>query len=258
MSLSIPPDTPLESRKRAVIVGASTGIGAEIARLLGREGWFLALLARSGAELMELAEEINQQAGEPRAAVYRHDVLEYAAIPQLFQTLLADLKRIDAIVYVAGVMPTVQFSEYNFVKEKSMIDVNLLGGMAWLGQAAALFERLGAGQIVGISSNSADRGRVKNPGYNASKAGFDAYLEALRNRLTRSGVHVLTVRPGPVKTRITRETGGLFMVPPQTVARDVYKGMRKRKQIVYSPAKWRFIMFIVRNIPSVIFRRMNF
>jgi short-subunit dehydrogenase len=252
------PDTPLSTHPRAVIIGASSGIGAELARQLAREGYILALLARRGDELQSLATEINAQAGEPRAVCYPHDVTDYAAIPGLFQTILTDLKRIDAFVYVSGVMPNVTFSEYSFEKDKLMTEVHLLGAMAWLGQAATLFERMKGGKIVGISSVAADRGRVKNPGYNASKAGFDTYLESLRNRLTRSGVHVLTVRPGPVDTPMTKDVGGLFMVKPEKVGRDIVRAMRRRQQVLYTPARWRLIMFIVQSLPSIIFRRLNF
>lgn len=251
-------DTPLSSRPRAVIVGASSGIGAELARQLAREGYALALLARRAEELQTLADEINAQFGEPRAVCYPHDVTDYAAIPGLFQQILQDVQRIDAFIYVAGVMPNVAFSEYAFEKDKLMTEVHLLGAMAWLGQAATLFERMKTGQIVGISSVAADRGRVKNPAYNASKAGFDTYLEALRNRLTRSGIHVLTVRPGPVDTPMTKDVGGLFMVPPAKVVQDILRAMRRRQQVLYTPARWRLIMFIVRNLPSFIFRRLNF
>ena len=257
-SSSLPPDTPLSTQRRAVIVGASSGIGAELARQMARDGYALALLARRTEALQTLAETINTQAGEPRAVCYAHDVTDYAAVPGLFQTLLHDLKRIDVFVYVAGVMPPVGFSEYSFDKDKQMVDVHLLGAMAWRGQAATLFERMKSGTLVGISSVAADRGRVKNPGYNASKAGFDTYLEALRNRLTRSGVHVLTVRPGPVDTPMTKEVGGLFIVPPDKVCRDIRRAIRRRQQVLYTPARWRWIMFIVRNLPSGLFRRLNF
>jgi short-subunit dehydrogenase len=251
-------DTPLSNQPRAVIVGASSGIGAELARQLARHGYALALLARRADELQTLTDEINAQAGEARAVCYSHDVTDYAAVPGMFQQLLQDLKRIDTFIYVAGVMPNVAFSEYSFEKDKQMTEVHLLGAMAWLGQVATLFERMKTGQIVGISSVAADRGRVKNPAYNASKAGFDTYLEALRNRLTRSGIHVLTVRPGPVDTPMTKEVGGLFMVPPEKVARDILRAMRRRQQVLYTPARWRWIMLIVRNLPSAIFRRLNF
>jgi short-subunit dehydrogenase len=254
----IPTNTPLTSQKRAIIVGASTGLGAALARELAKNGFLLALLARNEAQLQELCRSINEQAGSQIAFTYPHDVTDFEAVPTLFQQILADLRQIDVVVYNAGVMPSAGFSEYPFEKDREMISVNLLGGMAWLGQAAQFFERKGSGQIVGISSVAGDRGRVKNPGYAASKAGLDTYLESLRNRLTRSGVRILTVRPGPLKTRMTEEVGGLFMISPEKAARDISRAIRRRKQVLYTPARWRLIMLIVRNIPSIIFRRMKF
>lgn len=240
-----------------MILGASSGIGAALARELVRRGYFVALLARSEPALAKLCSELN--GGEQTNAVYYvHDVTDTGSAPQLFQTILSDLQRIDSFVYCAGIMPPFDFSEYDFEKNRAMVEVNLTGALAWLGLAAPLFEKIGGGQIVGISSVAADRGRVKNPGYNATKAGFDTFLEGLRNRLTRSGVHVLTVRPGPVDTPLTKEVGGVMMVPPEKAARDIARAMQSRRQVLYTPARWRWIMLIVRNIPSFVFRRLNF
>ena len=250
-------DTPLNTRRRAVIVGASVGIGASLARQLAADGYAVALVARREAALRELADTITTQTGRT-TWTYVHDVTDTDAIPALFQKMLHDLKRIDVLVYNAGVMPGVARDEFNAEKDQAMIAVHMTGGMAWLAQAATFFERMGSGHIVGISSIAAERGRVINPGYNATKAGFDTYLEALRNRLTRKGVHVLTVRPGPVDTDMTKDVGGLFMISPETVATDIARALKRGRQIMYTPARWQLIMGIVRNIPSIIFRRMNF
>ena len=104
-----------------------------------------------------------------------------------------------------------------------------------------------------------ERGRVGNPSYNASKAALTCYLEALRNRLTRFGVHVLTVKPGFVATDMLKDAKKTFLVAsPERVAADIAKAIRKRKQEIYTPGLWRWIMLIVRNIPSFLFRRMTF
>ncbi len=250
-------DTPLSTRKRAVIIGASSGIGADLARELVKRNYFVALVARRGDALENLCAEFNS-GHRQNARFYTHDVTDFDETQLLFQNILSDLQRIDAIIYNAGIMPKVEFTEYDFKKNEAMVCVNTLGAMAWLEPAAVLFEKIGAGQIVGISSVAADRGRVKNPGYNASKAAFDTFLEGLRNRLTRRGVHVLTVRPGPTDTALTKEVGGVMMVPPQKVAGDIARAMQSRKQVIYTPGRWALIMFIVRNIPSIIFRRLNF
>ncbi|MBW8012757.1 MAG: SDR family NAD(P)-dependent oxidoreductase [Chloroflexi bacterium] len=257
---SVPVDTPLLTRPRAVIVGASSGIGAALAHKLAQEGYLVALLARNQDNLESIAQQINHTAGETQAFVYPHDVTDYDLIPSLFQTILRDLKKIDALVYVSGAQFPVGISEFEFEKDRNMLEVNLLGAVAWLGQAAVLFERMGVGQIVGISSVAADRGRVGNPAYNSSKAGLSTYLEALRNRLTRHGVNVLTVKPGFVDTKLFRENAkaSFGVISPEKAANAIWRAMRKRKQQIYTPGWWRWMMLVIRHVPSIIFRRLSF
>jgi short-subunit dehydrogenase len=258
-SSNAPIDSPLDPIPRAVVVGASSGIGEAMAHKLAQEGYKIALLARRREALDDICKDINQQFGKTTTVAYQHDVTRYDEVPALFQQVLRDLKHIDVFVYVAGMMHKVGFSEYDFNKEKEMVEVNLLGGMAWLGQAATLFERMGRGYLVGISSVAADRGRVGNPAYNTAKAGLSTYLEALRNRLTRSGVHVLTVKPGFVQTELLKNARVTFgVISPQKAANDIWRAIRKRRQVIYTPRWWRLIMLIIQHIPSFIFRRLSF
>ena len=102
-----------------------------------------------------------------------------------------------------------------------MVEVNLLGAMAWMSQVAPMFQNAKRGQIVGVSSVAGDRGRIGNPGYNTSKAGLTTYLEAPRNRLTRHGVNVITIKPGMVKTEMLTLPGAprpMFAVTPEQAA----------------------------------------
>jgi len=126
---NLPPSTALEQRPRAVIVGASSGIGAALARRLAREGYVLALLARRAGRLDALCEAIHAETGAGGARAYPHDVTDFAAVPALFQQIFRDLGGIDLIVYCAGVLEPVAFTEYAFAKDKKMVDVNLLGAM---------------------------------------------------------------------------------------------------------------------------------
>lgn len=256
-ALSLPPrSTPLKPRRRALVIGASSGIGAALARQLAREGYALALLARRQDMLETLCKEINAASGESRAVFYVHDVREYAAVPALLQRILADLGSLDLVVYNAGVnLP----DAYNFENDRLMTEVNFIGALAWLDRVAALFQQLRSGQIVGISSVAGDRGRAGNPAYTASKAALTCYLEALRNRLSRYGVHVLTVKPGFVQTDMLKQARRPFMViPPEQAAADICKAIRRRKQSLYTPARWGLIMLIIRLIPSFLFRRLRF
>lgn len=243
----------------AIVVGASSGIGAALAHELARTGHAVVLIARRAEALTALAEQINKQYGEQRARVYPHDVTHYAEVPALFQSILRDMGRVDVVIYNAGIMPRVALTEYNFEKDRAMLETNTLGAMAWLNQAALLFEHQGFGHIVGIGSVAGDRGRVGAPAYNTSKAALATFLEALRNRLTRKGVYVLTVKPGFVQTEMLKGAARAFwVISPEQAARDIVRAIRARQQVIYTPARWGLLMHIIRHIPSFIFRRLSF
>lgn len=251
--------TPLKPRLRGIVIGASDGLGAALARKLAREGYTLALIARSQDKLNSLCDEIK--AGGQHAIACVHDVSEYDKVPSLLRKLVAELGGLDLVVFVAGVnYPPGGIDKYNFENDRKMIEVNLIGAMAWLTPIAEMFQSAKAGQIVGIASVAGDRGRVGNPGYNTSKAGLATYLEALRNRLTRHGVNVLTVKPGFLKTEMLKAAQGStpFAIEPEKAADDIVKAMKKRKQLIYTAPIWRWVMLVIQHVPSFIFRRLSF
>ena len=251
--------TPLSPQKRAILVGASSGIGAALAHRLADEGYQIALLARRAEKLSALADEINSKHGETRAIYYIHDVTDYESIPELLQKIITDLGGLDTFIYNAGVALMVGLKKYDFEKDRQMMEVNLIGALAWLNPIVEKFQELKRGQIVGISSVAGERGRVGSPAYNSSKAALTTYLEALRNRLDKNGVNILTVKPGFVQTDMIKDAKKLFwVISPEQAAKDIYKAMQKRKQEIYTPARWRWVMLIVRNIPSFIFRKLVF
>ncbi|MCE9647128.1 MAG: SDR family NAD(P)-dependent oxidoreductase [Chloroflexi bacterium] len=252
--------TPLNPRRRGIIIGASEGMGAALARKLAKEGYTLALVARRKDKLAALCAEINASAKEIRALAYVHDVANYHEAPILLLKMVADLGGLDTVIFMAGVNFPPGLNNYNFEGDRKMIEVNVIGAMAWLNPVAEMFQNAKAGQIVGISSVAGDRGRIGNPGYNTSKAALTTYLEALRNRLTRHGVNVLTIKPGFVKTEMMKAAQGAtpFAIEPEKAADDIHKAMHKRKQVVYTASIWRWIMLLIQHIPSIIFRRMSF
>ena len=259
MTSSLFPATPLQPRKRGLIVGACGGLGTALARKLAREGYALALLARRGDCPADVAAELNAD-GVTRALAYEHDVTSYAEVPSLLKKIIADLGGLDLLIYNAGINLPPGLEKLNAENDIKMVEVNLLGAIAWLAPVGDLFKGAKSGTIVGISSVAGDRGRIANPGYNTSKAGLTAYLEALRNRFTRHGVHVLTVIPGFMQTDMLKaaQGGTFFVVPPERAAEDIYKAILKRKQVIYTHSIWRWIMLVIKHVPSVIFRRMNF
>jgi short-subunit dehydrogenase len=252
-------ERPLEPQSRAIIVGASSGIGAALVRHLAKQGYLVAALARREAKLQELCEQVNMTTTNGRVLPYTPNVTDFDTSPGLFQTIVRDLGGLDLIVYVAGVQPLVAVDEYNFEKDQQMINVNVLGAIAWLNQAALRFERAGAGQIAGLGSIAGDRGRVGSPVYTTSKAALATYLEALRNRLTRHGVTVTTVKLGFVDTVLLENAPRTFwVISPQEAAERIYETIQDKKQTLYIPARWGLVGLIIRNIPSPIFRRLSF
>lgn len=244
---------PLHKTKRAIIIGASSGIGAALVGEMAQKGYIVAALARREEQLTAVCQSV------PSAIPYIHDVTDYDATPALFDKIVQDLGGLDTIIYVAGVQPDVALDEYDSRKDRAMIEVNLMGAIAWLNLAAIRFERAGEGRIVGISSVAGDRGRVGSPVYNTSKAGLNTYLEALRNRLSKKGVCVTTIKPGFVDTVLLENAPKTFwVISPEEAAAEMVEAIHKNRQIVYVPARWSMVGMIVRHIPSFIFRQLSF
>jgi short-subunit dehydrogenase len=244
--------------KCAVVIGASSGIGEAVARHFGRCGYRVALVARREEDLTRLATKINNRAGSEVAFVFPHDVTDFAAVPDLFEAIFEKLGGMTHVVYAAGVMPKVAPDEFDFDKDRQMVDVNLLGMIAWLNPAAELFQRLKSGVIVGVGSIAGDRGRKGNPVYNTSKGAQAIYLEALDNRLAASGVRVVTIKPGFVETAMTAGMGNLlWMISADEAGRRIVDAAERKRGVVYVPRRWRLVSWIISAIPSAIFRQLD-
>lgn len=252
------PERPLNPQRRAIVVGASSGIGAALVQEMARQGAMVAALARSSDRLEAVCQAANEAAGERRAFPYTHDVTKFDEVPDLFRRIVREMDGLDLIVYVAGVQPPVAADEYNFDKDAAMVGVNLLGAMAWLNEAAERFTQARGGQIAAISSIAGDRGRAAFPGYHASKGGLSIYLESLRNRLSRRGVTVTTVKPGFVDTTLLENAEKTFwVISPEEAARQIVAAIDQKKQGVYVPGRWRWVSLVIQLIPSFLFRRLN-
>src|SRR2546426_2220351 len=171
---------------RAIVVGASSGIGRAMAHQLAGGGVRVAAVARREAELEKLAAE----AGDDRVIPVVHDVRDATEVPDLFERLCSELGGLDLFVYAAGVMPRIGPEEYDTESDRVTIEVNFEGAVAWLNEAAARFAVARAGTIVGLGSMAGERGRRGFPVYGATKAALHGYLESLRNRLGPRGVRV--------------------------------------------------------------------
>jgi short-subunit dehydrogenase len=251
---------PGARERRAIVVGASSGIGAALVRQLAREGVDVAALARRGDALERLAAEL---AGAPgRVLAFAHDVTAYEQVPALFERVVRELGGLDLFVYAAAVMPAVGPQEYDTAKDLDMIAVNLGGCVAWCNEVAGLFRTQRSGTIVGVSSIAGERGRKSNPVYGTTKAAVNHYLEALRNRLADHAVHVCTVKPGFVETAMldaARAQGRAVKgaISAEAAARSILRAARRRANEAFVPWRWRLVALVLRNIPSFVFKGLN-
>ncbi len=237
--------------KKVIVVGASSGIGAELVKLLAERGDRVAAVARRKDRLEELAKPYGD-----KVLPFVHDVTNFDEIPGLFQEITKQLGGLDMVIYASGVMPEVGWHEYDFAKDRSMIDVNLTGAVAWLNQAAIRFENTKSGTIVGIGSVAGERGRAGQPVYNTTKAALKAYMEALRNRLARHGVKVVTIKPGPTETEMTASLHLKGMMPARKAAELILKKSEKTGEH-FLKFSHKVIFAIIRAFPSSIFRKLK-
>ena len=241
--------------RTALIVGATADIGRAIARRLAADGFALQLAGRDAARLEDVATDIRSRSGVP-VTTQHCDVLETDG----GGALLAALDPLpDVAICVVGLLGDQVRSEQDGAAAERVMRTNYVGPALLLGALAERFAQRGSGILVGVSSVAGDRGRGANYVYGSAKAGFTAFLSGLRNRLARSGVHVLTVKPGFVRTRMTAGMNlpARLTATPDEVAAAVAGALRARRDVVYVRRIWRLIMLAVRAMPERVFKRMK-
>jgi short-subunit dehydrogenase len=235
-----------------LIVGARADIGQAVARAYAAEGADLILAARNVSSLSATRSDI---AIRYSVSV---DLIEYdllAAEPEELATSLPLLPH--AVVMVAGLLGNQQESAAQPHIADVVMRTNFVAPARLLLALASKFQLRGSGTIIGISSVAGDRGRGSNYIYGASKAGLTAFLSGLRNSLTGSGVHVVTVKPGFVRTRMTHklQLPKHLTASPEQVARAIIRAHLKGKNVIYVRPIWRMIMIIIRLMPEPIFKK---
>jgi short-subunit dehydrogenase len=239
--------------RKAIVFGASTGIGAELVRSLAKSGVQVIAIARRQLLLDQLASEFP---GTVTPIVM--DLTASCDASQILAGICDQLGGCDLYIYCAGIMPRVGKDEYPTSLDLESIDVNFTSAIRWINAVALRCQSLKAGTIVGISSVAGDRGRRGGPVYAATKAGFTVYLEALRNRLTVQGVRVVTIKPGPVSTPMTDGLTKLpLIISADKAAMLILDHVRKGTSVAYVPGVWKLLMAIIRSIPQVIFQRLD-
>lgn len=241
----------------ALIVGASRGIGASLARELAARGMKLGLLARNNQQLDALAAELRQQFNT-QVETATLDVSDRDSVQPVMQSLMQRLGQVDIVVANAGVLGWRKAGDGNVAEDRRIIKTNLLGAIAVIDAAVAQFKQQGRGHVVGISSISAYRGIPGSGAYSASKAALTNYLDALRMELANKNIAVTVVHPGFVKTKIGPNMDKYpFAAEPEKVAKEIADGIaRKKKNLIVPRFPWTLVMPAMKLLPDSLIRKV--
>lgn len=238
-----------------LILGATSDMAIALAEIYAKKGDKLQLAARNPSMLTPIKKDLEIRFGA-QISTYIFDAMDFNSHEGFYNSL--DTKP-DIALCVFGYLGDQRKAIKDWDESKQIIQSNFTGAVSILNIIANDMEDRKEGVIVGISSVAGERGRVSNYLYGSAKAGFTAYLSGLRNRLCKSGVHVLTVKPGFVNTKMTE---GLplpkpLTAQPEEVATAILKAIKKQKNTIYVFAKWRLIMYIIKSIPEFIFKKLS-
>lgn len=241
--------------ENVLILGATSDMAVAIARQLATSGYSITLAGRNAERLSAIESDIRIRHKATVSSVY-FDALDFNSHQAFYDSLS---ERPDIVVCVFGLLGDQAEGEKDWSHSLEILTTNYTGAVSILNIVANDFERRKKGVIAGISSVAGERGRQSNYLYGSAKAGFTAYLSGLRNRLYPHGVHVLTVKPGFVKTKMIEglKTPGPLTASPKKVAEKISNAILKKKNTIYVLPVWGLIMMVIRNIPESIFKKLK-
>ena len=215
------------------------------------------LVGRNAERLNAVAQDLSVRGAES-VDLWVMDLDDTAAHAEMLAVAAERLGAIDLALIAHGVLGDQHAAEANFDVAAAILHTNFIATVSLLTWLGNHFQAQHGGTLAVISSVAGDRGRMSNYIYGASKGALNIFLEGLRNRIDRDGVHVLTIKPGFVATPMTAHLAhnALFATPEQ-VASGILKAVERRSDVAYVPWFWAWIMFLVRAIPGRLFKKMN-
>jgi short-subunit dehydrogenase len=236
---------------KAIIIGATSGIGKDLSEVLLREGYTVGLAGRRIHLLNELKEIYSN-----RVFLKFIDVSQAAQAMDALDGLILEMNGVDIVVISAGVGFINEDLQWS--PERETIDVNVIGFAAVSNVAMHYFLSKGSGQLVGISSLAALRGSSVAPAYSASKAFVSNYLEGMRKKVAQSGlsITVTEIQPGYVDTAMAKGDGKFWVASPREAAKQIYDAIRRKKKHAYVTKRWRLIAWLLKIMPDFLHNKM--
>ncbi len=243
--------------KQVLVFGATSAIAQAVTRRLAARGAAMLLVARDAGRLAAIADDLRVR-GAAKVELEAMDALDYARHASLAEIARQRLGGLDLVVVSHGTLADQKACEQSFESSRREIEINALSVISLLTHLANHLEAEGRGAIVVISSVAGDRGRQSNYVYGCAKAMVTTFMQGLRNRLYARGVQVLTVKPGFVDTPMTADfKKGALWASADEVAAGIVRAIDRRRDVVYLPWFWRWIMVIIRAIPESLFKRLK-
>ena len=239
-----------------LILGAHSDVGNQIAHIHASQGAKLFLTARKQEQLDRIKSDLEIRY-KSEIQTFELDATDFESHSKILSAIGID--HMDQVYCVFGYLGDQEKAEKDFGESRKIIEVNFTGAVSLLNPIAEAFAQKGKGTLIGISSVAGERGRMSNYMYGSAKAAFTTYLDGMRNRLAHKGVHVLTVKPGFMRTKMTE---GLPLPAPLTAdpakaAKIIVKAAKKKKNTAYVLPIWSLIMLIIRNVPEFIFKKLK-
>lgn len=236
--------------KKAIVIGASSGIGRELARTLAKNEYQVGLMARRVNLLQTLQQEIPT-----KTYVGYLDMSQVSDAVEKVQHMIQEMGGVDLIILNSGT--GFLNPELDWLKEQQTLDVNVYGSCALAGLAFNYFAQQGKGHLVGISSIGALRGNHIAPAYNASKAFMSNYLEGLRKKAFKSKIQIIItdIKPGFVDTEMAQGEGQFWVASPSKAAEQIYSVIRCQKAHAYVTRRWCLIGWLLKYMPNWMYQR---
>jgi short-subunit dehydrogenase len=243
--------------KKILIIGATSAIAEATARIWAGEGHRFFLVGRNQERLDAIATDLKVR-GAAQSHVELFDVNDFERHKTMIDKAIETLGGIDIVLIAHGTLGDQKACEKDFNLALRELNTNAISVISLLTHVASYLEGQRHGVIACISSVAGDRGRQSNYVYGTAKGAVTIFLQGLRQRLFKSGVHVLTVKPGFVDTPMTQDfKKGMLWAKPEAIARCIHGGVSRQRTVVYTPSFWRIIMLLIRLIPENIFRRIS-
>jgi len=243
--------------KKILVVGANSAIAEQCVKIWAKRGDNLFLVARNEERLKIIVKDLKTET-KGAIAIFSLDLNQLDNHAAMINAAQKDLGDIDIVLIAHGTLSNQKECEKDPELTLAEIKTNALSTIFLLTHLANQFETKKSGTIAVISSVAGDRGKSSNYVYGSAKAMVSTFLSGLRQRLDKSNVNVVTIKPGFVDTPMTKNfKKNIFYSNSINVAKKIIEAIDNNKSEIYVPNFWRSLMFVIKNIPEQIYRKLN-